>query len=525
MKEDTNVRQNRACWMFRDRWLLLIIVLVGAALGLLCLRSLQIGQPADDANYLILAESLATGHGLRLICFPSAPLEQWFPAGWPLLLTPILLISPRNYGLTRILPFAFTLVSIVAVYMIGRLYWRREIGLASTLLFAVAPAIVLSAGSPMSEPAYMAFSLLAMVFIERLSVDQHPNLWTLFAASLLIAATIAVRTIGFTLLAAAVIYLLLHHKTKIGLALLLVTLAVLIPQFILNISAGGAILSPSYQVAVSSGLSEKLNHVLQNLIIYLTDIIPSLLVGAFGPQVDRLLQTYRLSWAGTALKAAIIGTVGIGFAWSLHKLRLYHIYVALFFAATLLYYNPVSGSALPRYLAPILPFLIAFLLMGVTTLAGGVARIHKPSGRAGQAALIALTATVVLISVGRDIQQGIVSPLRDRMTDVSAGASWIGKQTSPTAIVVMANPVPRYIYAQRKVLWFPAVNTPEDLLDWFESEGVTHILVGPPLRSNLDTTLDEYQLKYVVPLIRSYPERFRLEYTDDRWNVKVYSIR
>ena len=89
----------------------------------------------------------------------------------------------------------------------------------------------------------------------------------------------------------------------------------------------------------------------------------------------------------------------------------------------------------------------------------------------------------------------------------------------------MPNPVPRYLYAQRKVLGFPTANTPEDLLDWFKSKAVTHLLVGPPLRPNLDTSLDEYQMTYVAPLIRSYPEFFRLEYSDDRWNVKVYSIQ
>ena len=89
----------------------------------------------------------------------------------------------------------------------------------------------------------------------------------------------------------------------------------------------------------------------------------------------------------------------------------------------------------------------------------------------------------------------------------------------------MPNPVPRYIYTQRRVLGFPAVNAPEDLLDWFKSKGVTHLLVGPQLRPNLDTSLDEFQMEYVVPLIRSYQEYFQLEYSDDRWNVKVYSIQ
>lgn len=514
--------------MFRDRWPLLAIVLFSATLGLLCLKSVQIGQPADDANYLILAESLATGHGLRLICLPSAPLEQWFPAGWPMLLAPIVLLSHKNYELTRYLSFAFSLVSVIAVYMIGRLYWRREIYIASTLLFAVAPVIVLGAGSPMSEPAYIAFSLFAVVVTERLSSERSVNWLKLLTASLLIAAAIYIRTIGITLLVASVIYLLLRHKQKPALTLLLMTLLALIPQFILNISAGGAILSPKYQGAISGSIAERLSHILQNLGAYVTDIIPSLLVPVFGPQVDHLLNEHGLGWAGITLRIAIVSAVGIGLIWSLRKIRLYHIYSVLFFAATLLYYNPISGSTLPRYLIPILPFLLAFLLIGADLAAKALAYNMRASIKKPRITLfivVILTATIALISIGRNIQQGVVSPLRDRMTDVSAGGAWIKAHTPSSAIVAMPNPIPRYIYAQRKVMWFPNATSHEVFFDWLDTERVTYLLIGPPLRPNLDTSLDDYQLTYVVPLISQHPERFRLEYADDRWNVKIYSVQ
>lgn len=530
MMEDIVYRSNQAIRrMFQSSWPLLFILTLSATLGLLSLRSVQIGQPADDADYLILAESLASGHGLRLINYPSAPAEQWFPAGWPMLLSPILLISPKNYELTRLLPFIFTLLSIAAAYMVGCLYWRREIQLTSVLLFALAPAIVLGAGSPMSEPAYITFSLFGIVFVERLLVGKQLEWRVLLAASLLIAAAIAVRTIGYTLLGAAVIYLLLRHRAKFALALLFLTSVLLIPQFVQNISAGGAVMSPQYQVAISGGLTDKLSHSLQNLNTYLSNTIPTLLVGLFGPQVDRLLQTYGLGWTAIALKGAVSGAVCVGFVASLREFRLHQIYTGLFMAATLLYYNPASGSAHPRYVVPILLFLIAYLLIGTVTVVQFFARILRVQDKrrryVSQAALIVLTTAIVLISVGRNIQQGVTSPLRDRMTDVSAGASWIALHTPSTAIVAMPNPVPRYIYAQRKVLDFPSVTTPQDLLTWFESQGVTHLLIGPPLRPNLDIALDDYQMTYVLPLLQAHPEYFRLEYRDDRWNVKVFSIQ
>lgn len=514
--------------MFRRDWPLLCILLMGATLGLLCIRSLQIGQPADDADYLILAESLATGRGLRLINFPTAPMEQWFPAGWPLLLAPILLISPKNYELTRIVPYASTLAAIVVMYGIGRNYWRRDIQIASTLLFAVSPVIVIGAGSPLSEPAYLTFSLLAIICVERLLVDERATVRLLLATSIMVAATIAIRTIGLTLFAATVVYLLLRRKARSAFALLVITPILLIPQFILNSMAGGGVLSPSYQAVIDGGLAEKIDHVFQNLATYVIDIIPNMLVGLFGPQIDQFLQTRGLAFGGSLLKAALIGTVCVGLATSLRAFRLYHVYTVLFFGATLLYYNPVSGSASTRYAVPILPFLIAFFLVGASSAINGLVRIARNARQRdhfSRAAVAVLTATVAIISVGRVIQQGMISPLKDRMTDVSIGSSWINANTQPSAIIAMPNPIPRYIYAQRDVLWFPSVQSQEELMAWLEAQGVTHLMVGPPLRPSVDTALDEYQLAYVIPLVLSYPEHFRLDYTNDQWNVKVYSIR
>jgi len=47
-----------------------------------------IGTYMDDANYIILAESIAKGHGYRQINYPTAP-ETRYPPVLPLVLAPL----------------------------------------------------------------------------------------------------------------------------------------------------------------------------------------------------------------------------------------------------------------------------------------------------------------------------------------------------------------------------------------------------------------------------------------------------
>ena len=47
--------------------LLLGALILSALLGLLRSEIMQVGAPIDDAQYIVLAESLAAGHGYRFI--------------------------------------------------------------------------------------------------------------------------------------------------------------------------------------------------------------------------------------------------------------------------------------------------------------------------------------------------------------------------------------------------------------------------------------------------------------------------
>ena len=59
-----------------------IVLLVGLA----AIDSLPVGVFYDDGMYVVLAKSIATGHGLHWLNVPGAPPATHFPPGYPLLL-------------------------------------------------------------------------------------------------------------------------------------------------------------------------------------------------------------------------------------------------------------------------------------------------------------------------------------------------------------------------------------------------------------------------------------------------------
>src|SRR5438445_6487267 len=73
------------------------VVLAAIALvaGLIAVDTMPIGGFYDDAFYVILGKSLATGHGYRNLNLPGAPFATHYPPGYPLLLALLWRIGPE----------------------------------------------------------------------------------------------------------------------------------------------------------------------------------------------------------------------------------------------------------------------------------------------------------------------------------------------------------------------------------------------------------------------------------------------
>ena len=158
----------------QQRWYIaLAAVVLGVVLIYLLRMDRVVGLYGDDAWYVLLAKALATGQGYTLTNSPSAQIMPLYPPGFPFLLSLLWRVSgafPQNVWLLKSL-------SVVAMFAVGLVvYWHfhrdRELtrwqALALATVTASSPAFVfLATSTVMSECVFTLVQLLVIVVIER----------------------------------------------------------------------------------------------------------------------------------------------------------------------------------------------------------------------------------------------------------------------------------------------------------------------------------------------------------------------
>lgn len=174
------------------------------------------GLVGDDAWYVVLARALATGQGFSLISSPLPGMLPSYPPGFPLLLSLIFRVAPRfpeNAWLLKA-------VSILAMSGTGAVTYRyltRSRGLSpqpalgAAVVVVLMPAFVfLATSTVMSECVFTLSQLLTVAVMERCVESKDRRLeWRLAAAGAALASfTFLTRSVAIGLIAAVMLYLL-----------------------------------------------------------------------------------------------------------------------------------------------------------------------------------------------------------------------------------------------------------------------------------------------------------------------------
>src|SRR5215471_9869567 len=90
--------------------------------GCVVVNRLPVGGFYDDAFYVVLAKSIATGHGYRNLNLPGIPFATHYPPGYPLFLALLWWIGPTfpgNVLLFKLANAAFLGVAAAFAYRLG----------------------------------------------------------------------------------------------------------------------------------------------------------------------------------------------------------------------------------------------------------------------------------------------------------------------------------------------------------------------------------------------------------------------
>ncbi|HSL71073.1 MAG TPA: hypothetical protein VK864_12585, partial [Longimicrobiales bacterium] len=209
--------------------LVVALVLVAAIVSI---TPWPVGTIQDDATYVILAKSLASGEGYRQLNLPGAPRVTHYPPGYPLFLAGLWRIWPDFPN--NIVVFKYANAFLLALAALGAYAFARKrmqlnaatAGVAA--LAGTACVLVLYVSSVVLSEALF----LALLFPGLLAADDAVRKGTVpaaVAAGALGGVLALVRTIGIALVPAVVLALVLRKRWGAAVAALATSIGVLAP--------------------------------------------------------------------------------------------------------------------------------------------------------------------------------------------------------------------------------------------------------------------------------------------------------
>jgi 4-amino-4-deoxy-L-arabinose transferase-like glycosyltransferase len=202
-------RQTASYWTF----FLALAILVLLAVWLVLYSTPQGLSLSDDSiAYLAGAESMLSGQGYREAWLESNKPVTHFPPGFPALLALLGLIGLEPLRAARVVN---ALAYGVNAALLGWLGWRMSrsywAGLLAALLFVLNAQLLLTHVPAMSEPLYIALSLLAIASFD-LYFEKRQPAW-LFITGILTGWAWLVRYAGLALLATFLVAIVILAET------------------------------------------------------------------------------------------------------------------------------------------------------------------------------------------------------------------------------------------------------------------------------------------------------------------------
>jgi len=194
LSRDATPNEGGERWRLPQSRMPFVAAALALAAGIFAVDTLPIGGFYDDAFYVILAKSLATGHGYRNLNLPGAPFATHYPPGYPIFLAALWKLAPTFPANLLLFKFANALfLTVVAAfaYRIGR--ERLGLGAGFALVATAAgtvttPALYLSS-MLLSEMMFLAFALPLLLWAEtrvmREEMDVRGAIWIGAMAGLL----------------------------------------------------------------------------------------------------------------------------------------------------------------------------------------------------------------------------------------------------------------------------------------------------------------------------------------------------
>jgi 4-amino-4-deoxy-L-arabinose transferase-like glycosyltransferase len=420
----------------------------------------------DNAHYIIVAKSLATGQGFRDIQTPGNPPFTFPVPLFPLAITPIVRFFDYDLAPLKLFVAVMAVLTVLAAWQLFRQLLDVPRAILVTAMVAVSPQFVSFSHQVMTEIPYLGLSLLALLCAIRYA-KEDPTLGRGSVCTVLaVAAATLTRTIGVTLVLGIAAYLVIDgagtQRRRIGKAALVCGCCAAV-WLVANASILAAIpyygefrngTASAHRGASGPGL---LSRIMTNIVAYA------------GALPETVYYGYSLRDPAPKLVGAIIISITLlGFAYSAWRRRSSLEYYCVAYFGILLLYEPSNSGNLRRYLVPLVPFLFYYFIRGIEALgflAERLRRSHAAASHWAPPATLALFAFIALANFARTVQASVLHRQPEMFDFYRWGdfegyrqmAEWMRVNTPPTGVVATRSTYVFHLWSRHPVLWLPAV--------------------------------------------------------------------
>lgn len=508
------------------------------------IRDERVSIGGDNADYYILARSIATGHGYSYIASPEAPPGNHFPPGYPLILAACMKLGMEELPTLTAVNGVFLWGALVLFFLLfTRWGGNTELAALATALCILNAHLLQYATLMMSEVPYLFFFALALAAYALLQdAASRPRAWLPWMVVLALACVsmLYIRTAGIAVVLALCGHLLWRKRWLQAGILAGVVLASQLPWQLRSHALGGnpymqQLLSVNpYRTELGRMTAAQWPHrVLHNGQRYVFREIPSSLL----PWTDKMSRSPLQRGKEWPWPLVLLPLMAVGL-WAMARDRL-PVTVLLFLSFCILMAWPEVWVGV-RFILPLVPVLVFLCwngLFAVTRLA--VRRLRRAPAWApwlvvGPAAIVvAMHLHTHVLLEGKDATRKALQELPKRRTVFSdpighvcyapcvqglhvdrsndyrddfrsyfKTGTWARKHlpAKDTIVVCCRKPGLFYLFAGYKVTSYAHLSDPVAFMADLQARHVTHVVV--------DQLGFADEQRYLVPVVQSDPLKF-----------------
>lgn len=494
-------------------WAALSLCFLISALRLIPAEFLDLG--GDSAQYIILAESLTQGKGLRMVNYPDEPLSN-LPPVFPSLLTPILFFFGRNLWLMHLLVSIFAFLSLVLFYKIFKQLSGKGIAMLAVISLAASRLFWSYSLRILSDIPFLFLSGFTLFFLIKYNdKDSFLNKEGLFTA-LGLVLTYLCRYIGMCLFLISLIYLWLNNSRQQRFKKILYLALIFLPVFFLWNFHTHQIKNP-YVPSFT-----KLFILIDVYRPYLGTIIekPLFLAANFMDGINFyvyilgeaiftfFIHRFRAPSCRDIFSfvAGSIILMGI-FTKANKKSMVFAFYFLIYLVLISLWPYYEDG----RYIIVILPFIFFYFFLGFKRILDFLCR--------DRLSFLLLSICCLLISLSTFVpqQKHLIHTYQDLpapFKNFIALHKWIKTNLSVEGVIFSRKPTLTYFYTSHKTIAYPFSLSPDDFSEKIKELKVKYIIA--------DEVSKETYL-YLYPFLNKQMDRLKLLHSEGQ--TKIFEIR